>query len=179
MPIPYSLAQLVDHGLTIQQIARIIGVSYPTAAKRLNRQGLHIKAKDRRGRLPDLEKRQIRQQQAIERQILRDKITQEKQQRNKEMAQMYLDGHTLEEVGQKYNITRERVRQLLVLQGVETRYTKQAVIDAQYEPKIPKILDLYVQGATIPQARAYNEAALRLHGEFARLNIFPDPIDGS
>lgn len=42
--------------------------------------------------------------------------------RNKEICTLYLGGKTLEEVGQQFTITRERVRQILVKNGVEERY---------------------------------------------------------
>lgn len=67
-------------------------------------------------------------------------------QRTQEMTQMYEAGSTLQQVGDKYGVTRERVRQLLEEVGVERRSSASRVY-----ARDTAIVAAYQQGLSAPQ----------------------------
>lgn len=77
--------------------------------------------------------------------------------RDKAIATLYIEeAKTLQEVGDIFGITRERVRQILVKQGVTQRFVKQQAIAAEREPviasQIVEIQKLYEQGVGVSVA---------------------------
>ena len=72
--------------------------------------------------------------------------------RNKAMAALYRDGQTLEQVGQRYHLTRERVRQILERDcpGVIRRLRRKGTIDPRRKRLAKRdqaIVDLYREGS--------------------------------
>lgn len=72
--------------------------------------------------------------------------------RNKQMCEMYVEGRTLEEVAAPFNITRERVRQVLVKNGITERWTSRREKRASDKVLTKQIMTRYLEGMTIPEA---------------------------
>jgi len=74
------------------------------------------------------------------------------QERNVAICKMYLEGHTLVEVGYAFNLTRERIRQILVIHNVEERRTSQREMRRECRKQSRQIMPLYLQGLTRVEA---------------------------
>ena len=68
------------------------------------------------------------------------------------MHAVYQDGATLEEVGKRYGITRERVRQLFKKAGLKTRSRQETLeLKRRRDPTVAEMYALYEQGATLKE----------------------------
>ncbi len=68
------------------------------------------------------------------------------------MHAVYQDGATLEEVGKRYGITRERVRQLFKKAGLKTRRRQETLeLKRRRDPTVAEMYALYEQGATLKE----------------------------
>lgn len=75
-------------------------------------------------------------------QYLRD----ERRRRNDEISKLYQSGLTLEEVGQAFGITRERVRQILYKNNtpIRTKHDRAAIVDAEADLRIEEVVEAYL-----------------------------------
>lgn len=121
----------VEAGHGVNELAHLFGANVSAIRSRLRTLG--IKATDHRGRL--------KQEQV-------DALAE----RNKSICQMYVDGHTLQEVGDKYGVTRERIRQILVKNGVTERFTSIRDIKALRQQECERVMQLYLQGLSRREA---------------------------
>jgi DNA-binding CsgD family transcriptional regulator len=105
------LAQLVDDGCTVAEIADRLHVSYPVAYYNLRRLQYAKPAKAPKG--PRAAK--------TPRPAAAPRVDPNAA-RNEKMVGMYRQGLTLEKIGQTFDITRERVRQILTRVGVTAEH---------------------------------------------------------
>lgn len=117
----------VDAGYTVPELSELFGVRKETMRLRLK--ALDLKA----NRLPREEAAKL-------------------ENRNDAICRLYTEGKTLQEVGDKYGITRERVRQILVKKGISERYTSQVPIREQKKENWAKVVGLYMQGYSRQEA---------------------------
>lgn len=117
----------VEAGLDARQLAELFGIPYTRMRSRLVSMGLK----------------------ATRIAVTRDEPTPG---RNQAICAMYLNGHTLQEVGDRYKITRERVRQILVKNGHTERRTKQREINNARQDLIKELMQLYLSGLTRKEA---------------------------
>lgn len=69
--------------------------------------------------------------------------------RRAKIVDHYLEGHTLEETGKAFGITRERVRQILKMEGIDKRTgwsARRAQLDAEVAAVLPAALEAYKRG---------------------------------
>jgi len=135
MTIPIAVRNLtvkyVDAGCSVQELSGLFNVPKGVMRGRLKNWGLKAR------QLTTVERGKI---------IRAGKEIPDQESRNCEMCQMYLDGHTLQQVGERFGITRERVRQILVKNGVAERFTSTKAIKAQRDENWNAMMALYLKG---------------------------------
>lgn len=72
--------------------------------------------------------------------------------RNQRMCEQYLAGKTLAQVAEPYGLTRERVRQILVRNGIAERYTWLREKKKSLRVTAEQLMPLYLAGRTFPEA---------------------------
>lgn len=89
--------------------------------------------------------------------------------RSQRMARMYQDGQTLQQIGDQFNITRERVRQILRKQDVPSEGHRAYSVAAKAEKAV---LRLTREGYTIPQiAKAVGDCQMNVRQVLKRAGV--------